>query len=165
MKPRVFCLFSILVLALSMAQAQQPAPPPPPPPAGTPGHTGQDPFGHNFYPPEMIMRNQEALQLTDEQQSYFKTELRKTQTSFTELQWKMEDEAEKLVALAKGSKLDEQAVLAQLEKVLTAERDIKRAQISLLVRLKNKLTPAQQAILNNLRHMEALPAAPKPGGE
>jgi Spy/CpxP family protein refolding chaperone len=158
MKTKIFCLSSTLFLAMALAHAQQPLVPAP----GQPGQPGLDAFARNFYPPEMIMRNQEALQLTDDQLAYFKTELRKTQTSFTELQWKLEDEAEKLMTLSKAPRLDEQAVLAQLEKVLNAERDIKRTQITLLVRLKNKLTPVQQAILNNLRHMEGKTPEPSP---
>jgi Spy/CpxP family protein refolding chaperone len=163
MKSRIFSLSAILFLSIAMAHAQHAAPAAPAPPA-QPAQPGLDALGRNFYPPEMIMRNQEALQLTDEQQAYFKTEMRKAQTNFTELQWKLEDEAEKLMTLSKSQRLDEQAILAQLEKVLNAEREVKRAQISLLVRLKNKLTPAQQAILNNMRHADLAPEA-RPDGE
>jgi Spy/CpxP family protein refolding chaperone len=58
---------------------------------------------------------------------------------------------EKMVALAKQPHVDEQQVLAQLEKVLAAEREIKKEQITLLVRIKNKLTPEQQGKLSELR--------------
>jgi len=47
--------------------------------------------------------------------------------------------------------VDEAQTLAQLDKLLNAERDIKRAQIALLVRLKNKLTAEQQEKLMELR--------------
>jgi Spy/CpxP family protein refolding chaperone len=47
--------------------------------------------------------------------------------------------------------VDEQHVLAQLEKVLAAEREIKKEQVTLLVRIKNKLTPEQQGKLTELR--------------
>jgi Spy/CpxP family protein refolding chaperone len=53
--------------------------------------------------------------------------------------------------------VDEQQVLAQLDKVLNAEREVKRTQIALMVRIKNKLKPEQQARLRQLRS--------KPGGE
>lgn len=157
MKTRLFYLFAILFLTTAMAGAQQPAPAPVPGQGGP----GLDAFARNFYPPELIMQKQEALQLSDEQLTYFKTELRKAQLNFTELQWKLQDEAEKLTTLAKAQRLDEQAILAQLEKVLNAERDVKRAQLTLLVRIKNKLTPVQQGILNNMREMRT----PKPEGE
>ncbi len=58
---------------------------------------------------------------------------------------------EALVALLKQSSADESQVMSQLDKVLSSEREIKRTQISLLVRIKNKLTPDQQAHLQRLR--------------
>jgi len=58
---------------------------------------------------------------------------------------------EKLIALAKQPHVDEQQILAQLEKVLAAEREIKKEQVTLLVRIKNKLTPEQQGKLAELR--------------
>ena len=58
---------------------------------------------------------------------------------------------EALSSLLKQNSVEEAAVLAQLDKVLAAEREIKRTQISLMVRIKNKLTPEQQARLRELR--------------
>jgi len=40
--------------------------------------------------------------------------------------------------------VNEQNVLAQLDKVLDKEREIKRTQLALMIRIKNKLTPDQQ---------------------
>ncbi len=74
---------------------------------------------------------------------------------FTELQWKLQDEMEKLVVLVKQPHVDEQQVLAQLEKLLAAEREVKREQVTLLVRIKNKLTPEQQGKLAELRSKPA----------
>ena len=56
-----------------------------------------------------------------------------------------------MIGLLKQSKADEAQVAAQLDKVLAAEREIKRAQISLLVRIKNNLPPEQQHRLQALR--------------
>ena len=58
---------------------------------------------------------------------------------------------EGLVSLLKQSSVDEAQVMTQLDKVLTSEREIKRTQISLLVRIKNKLSPDQQAYLQKLK--------------
>jgi Spy/CpxP family protein refolding chaperone len=41
-------------------------------------------------------------------------------------------------------------VLAEVDRILALEKDIKKTQISLLVRIKNVLTPAQQAKLSDL---------------
>ncbi len=51
---------------------------------------------------------------------------------------------EKLVTLIKQPRVDEQQVLAQLEKVLAAEREITRQQVTLLVRIKNKIYHCQE---------------------
>jgi Spy/CpxP family protein refolding chaperone len=47
--------------------------------------------------------------------------------------------------------VDEAGALAQVDKVLGMEREVKRAQISLLIEIKNLLTPAQQQKLFDLR--------------
>jgi Spy/CpxP family protein refolding chaperone len=68
------------------------------------------------------------------------------------MQWDMQSEQEKLVLLLKAHPIDENAVLTQVDKVLDREREIKKTQILLLIRIKNQLTPAQQNKLNELRH-------------
>src|SRR6202795_1457915 len=115
----------------------------------------QDPIGEIFFAPELVIQHQEAIGLSAEQKDYFKTEIRQAQLKFTELQWKLQDEMEKLVSLARQPRGDESQTLAQLEKVLAAEREIKREQVTLLVRIKNKVTPEQQGTLLELRDKPA----------
>lgn len=142
MKAKIVHVCALILLAVSWAAAQQPSP------AGQPG---PDPLGQNFFPPELVMQNQQAIGLTDEQKNYLRTEIRDAQMKFTDLQWKLQDEAEKMLAVVKQPHVDEQQALAQLEKVLSVEREVKRAQIALLVHIKNKLTPDQQAKLEDFR--------------
>ncbi len=136
MRTRVLCICAIFLFAAGATRAQQP---------------DQDPIGQSFFAPELVIQHQEAIGLSAEQKEYFKSEIRQAQLKFTELQWKLQDEMEKMVTLAKQAHIDEQQVLAQLEKVLAAEREIKREQVTLLVRIKNKLTPEQQGKLSELR--------------
>jgi Spy/CpxP family protein refolding chaperone len=110
-----------------------------------------DPLRDHFFPPELVMQNQQAISLSDDQKSFFKTELRQAQQRFTELQWKLDDELERFVVLVKQPQVDEPQALAQLDKVLAAEREIKRTQISLLIRLKDHLRSDQQARLQEIR--------------
>jgi len=110
-----------------------------------------DPLGENLFPPELVMQHQQALGLTDEQKTLLKTELRQAQARFTELQWQLQDEMEKMVELVKQDRVDESQTLAQLDKILNLEREIKRAQIALLVRIKNRLSPEQQVKLREIR--------------
>jgi Spy/CpxP family protein refolding chaperone len=140
MRARVLCICALLFFAGGTVRAQQP---------------DQDPIGQSFFAPELVIQHQEAIGLSAEQRDYFKTEIRQAQLKFTELQWKLQDEMEKLVTLVKQPHVDEQQVLAQLEKLLAAERDVKREQVTLLVRIKNKLTPEQQGRLSELRSKPA----------
>ena len=136
MRTGILCICAVFLFAAGAARAQQPE---------------QDPIGQSFFAPELVIHHQEAIGLSAEQKDYFKTEIRQAQLKFTELQWKLQDEMEKLVTLAKQPHVDEQQILAQLEKLLAAEREVKREQVTLLVRIKNKLTPEQQAKLSELR--------------
>jgi Spy/CpxP family protein refolding chaperone len=129
-------VLSLLILVSSLG-AQQP------PPA--------DPLADLLFPPEMVMARQSAIGLSDAQKTYLRAEVSKAQTRFTELQWQLQDAMEALTGLLKPAKVDEAQVTAQLEKVLASEREIKRAQISLLVRIKNNLTAEQQHRLQALR--------------
>src|SRR5216684_8110450 len=140
MRARFFCLCAALLFAAGAVRAQQP---------------DQDPIGQSFFAPELVIQHQEAIGLNAEQKDYFKTEIRQAQLKFTELQWKLQDEMEKLVSLVKQPRVDEQQALAQLEKVLAAEREIKKEQVTLLVRIKNKLTAEQQEKLLEMRSKPA----------
>jgi len=55
----------------------------------------------------------------------------------------------------KQPRVDEQQALAQLEKVPSIEREIKRAQVTLLARIKDNLAPEQQSKLDELRAKSA----------
>jgi Spy/CpxP family protein refolding chaperone len=136
MNRKPVALIAFLLLTVGSVRAQQPA---------------SDPIGDAFFPPELVMQHQQTIGLTEPQKIFFKTEFRKAQTRFTELQWQLSDESEKLVAIVKQEPLDEQAALAQLDKVLNAEREIKRVQLSLVIQIRNALTPEQRARLTELK--------------
>jgi GH24 family phage-related lysozyme (muramidase) len=63
----------------------------------------------------------------------------------------MQDEAQKLTELVPGARVDEGQTLAQVDRVLGIEREIKRAHMGLLVRIKNALTQDQQVALASMR--------------
>src|SRR6266852_5359278 len=92
MRARVLCLCALFLLATGAARAQQP---------------DQDPIGQSFFAPELVIQHQEAIGLSAEQKEYLKTEIRQAQLKFTELQWKLQDEMEKLIALAKQPHVDD----------------------------------------------------------
>jgi len=131
------------VAVVSAQQPQQPQQGPPPPPP-------MDPLGDVMFPPELIMQHTRELDLTQEQKAFMRTEIQKSTTHFNELQWQVQDAMEALHETMKGNPVNEQQALAQLDKVLDAEREIKRLHFGLAISIKNKLTADQQVKLHAL---------------
>lgn len=133
-----------VLLGFSAVWAQQPQQPPPAPPPP------MDPLGDVMFPPELIMQHTRELDLTAEQKAFMRSEIQKSTTRFNELQWQLQDAMEALHETMRGNPVNEQQALAQLDKVLDAEREIKRLHIGLAISIKNKLTPDQQGKLHGL---------------
>lgn len=146
MRAKVLILWACLLLASPVLAQQAP---------------GADPLGEALFPPELVMRHQQAIGLQAEQKAYLREEIRKAQLRFTELQWQLQDAFESMRSLLEQTPTAESQVLAHLDKVLEIEREIKRTQLTLMVRIKNKLTPEQQARLRELRP-KTPPAPPAP---
>jgi Spy/CpxP family protein refolding chaperone len=169
MKLKLIGLFAIVLALVVVALSQQPpdAPSPPPPAQQGPQHPPQpprppDPIAQNLFSPELVMQNRQALGLSDEQKAAIKDELMKASARFNDLNWQMQDEMETMANLTRGTTVDEQRVLAQLDKILSIEREVKRTQISLSIRLKNKLTAEQQTQLQQLQQqMQPRPPMPR----
>ena len=131
-------LFFFALLLPIAAFAQQPPP-------------DNDPIGRYLIPPELVMAHSQEIALSDAQSQSIKSEVRKAQTRFPDLQWDMQEETGKMTQLLQQSPVDELKVLEHADKIMSLEREIKRAQLTLLVRLKNSLTPVQIAKLMAFR--------------
>ncbi|WP_299456891.1 Spy/CpxP family protein refolding chaperone [uncultured Microscilla sp.] len=103
-----------------------------------------------FFPPEMVMQNQQKIGLTTSQQQYISNEMQRTQAAFNKLQWALHREMEKMHTLTQQTKVNEKAALLQLEKILALERQIKKQQLRLMIRIKNQLTDKQKATLKKI---------------
>ncbi len=112
---------------------------------------GQDPIAQQLFPPELVMKYGQEIGLDDAQRTAMKQAIQAAQTKFLDAQWDMQAASQKMVRLLQARPIDEAAVLAQADKVMGLEREVKRTQLSLLVRIKNLLTEAQQAKLTELR--------------
>src|SRR5262245_3475598 len=145
----------VLLLTAPSIFAQQPDDGPAPqgqPPQGPP-MMPHDPLADAMFPPEMIMQHARELDLTQAQKTFMRDEIQKTTTRFNELQWQLQDAMEALHETLKANPVNEQQALAQLDKVLDAEREIKRLHIGMGIRIKNQLTPAQQEKLMAMHSM------------
>ena len=162
MKKKIATLALVLLVSalmgVVMVSAQQPQQPQPP--QGPQGqmqprqpHPPMDPLGDAMFPPEMIMGHTRELNLTDEQKTFMRTEINRATTRFNELQWQLQDLMEALHATMKENPVNEQLALAQLDKVLDTEREIKRLHFGLHIAIKNKLTAEQQNKLHEMMRM------------
>ena len=148
-------LTPLTFLAAPALRAQQPAPVlivdgvPQQGPRPQPGQG--DPFARFFIPPELVMQHQAEIALTDAQRNTLMTAIQQAQSKFVEIQFKLAGEGQKITSLLQGPTIDESQTLEQVDRILALEREMKRAQIGLLVRIKNALTPTQQAKLMQLR--------------
>ena len=132
-------LFVAVLLSAAGAAAESPPAP------------GQDPLAPYVFPPDLVMRYASEIGLDERQRASLKDSVVKMQGRFLELQWDVQAESEKMARLLQANPVDETALLAQADKVMGLEREVKRTHLSLLVRIKNLLTDAQRAKLTELR--------------
>ena len=123
-------------------------------------HASADPIADSLFPPDLLQRAHEEVVLTDEQRQSLREEGEKMGARFKELQERIQKETGALAALVKPERVDAPAALAQLDKLLDAEREVKRAQIGFLLAIKNQLTPEQQTKLAAFRKAHGLDRAP-----
>jgi TonB-dependent SusC/RagA subfamily outer membrane receptor len=144
----------MILLALATAPAataaQQPRP-------------AEDPFARYLYPPELVLDHQRAIGLSDQARLSIQQAMLDAQKKFLGLQMMMGRETENLRNLLSVERIDESAVLKQIDAMLGVEREIKRSQLSLMIQIKNTLTPEQQATLDRVRDFRG-EGAGIPGG-
>lgn len=112
---------------------------------------GPDPIAENLFAPELVMRHAADIGLDERQRTALKEGLQKAQSRFVDMQFDLQGDSERMVKLLQARPVDEAAVLAQADRIMSLEREIKKTHLSLLVRIKNLLTPAQQDKLGALR--------------
>lgn len=123
-----------------------------------------DAFADALFDPQLVLRHSQAIGLTPAQRRTILDELKATQTALGPLQANMTEPALDLVELLGQPRIDEARVVAKMEQVLKIENEVKKQQAVLLVRIKNALTPEQQARLRELRNAETGRRKPDDGG-
>ena len=138
MKSRVIPAALALFLLSGMAAATGPSP-------------EEDQIAARVFPPELVMRHDDQIGLTDRQREAIKAEIQESQGKFIGYQWQMQKHAGRLVSLLEARPVDEGKVLSAADAVMRLEVDVKKTHLTMLVRIKNILTPDQQARLEQLR--------------
>jgi len=111
-------------------------------------------FVKYFFTPEVIMNNGGAIDLTKEQRAAILKEVQLVQKVGSEVQFSMFERAERLNQLSQAATVDEAGMLEAAREIFAAEALIKESHLSLLVRLRNTLTPEQREKLTAIRDGE-----------
>jgi hypothetical protein len=113
--------------------------------------SGEKALRENLFPPELLLRNVEKLGLKPEQLTAIRDEVQRLQNKVTEVESRMPDEGTRLAEILQRDRIAENEALTQLDRVLAVEREMKKAQLATLIRIKNLLTPEQQAMAKGMR--------------
>lgn len=131
---RPFALaFLVTVIALASSAAHG---------DGDPG-SSDDPIARLLYPPEALLGHTQELGLDDAQRKAIRSKVVQAQKQFLDAQLNLQEASEELQRLLQERPVNESKALAAADQVMSLERTIKRAHLSLLIHLKNLLTPAQ----------------------
>ena len=128
-----------LVAAASTQGAAQSAP------------TIDDPIARALFEPELIMKHRRAINLTDEQRDAISRLIKELQAQVVSLQWELQEQVSGLATELGRPRVDLDRARDKMERVMQTERKIKEGHLTLLIRIKNLLTPPQQQQLTKLR--------------
>ncbi len=109
-----------------------------------------DPLASLVFPPELLMRHRAELGLTDEQVASIRGRHEQLGSKTQTHQRRLQAAVGRLAKLLSAEQVDEQAALEQLGQVLGAEQELKRAQLRLMIQIRNQLTAEQRQIAAQL---------------
>jgi Spy/CpxP family protein refolding chaperone len=111
----------------------------------------RDPIRDRLFPPELVMQHQGELGIDERQRAALTKEMAAFQSQIVDLQWRLSSAVEELARLLDEPRIDEGRALAQADRVMALEHDVKKTHLGLLIRIRNLLTDAQRAELAKLR--------------
>jgi Spy/CpxP family protein refolding chaperone len=119
--------------------------------ASAQGQGGQeDVFKGKLFPPNVILEHQDQLNLSKEQFTAIRAAVVEVQGNVAEHEWDLREAYQKAMADLDESPVDEDKVLENIEAVLRAENEVKKLQVTMLIRLRNLLTDEQMAYLRSV---------------
>ena len=135
MKKGFYLLLTVACLGASLAFAEGPK---------------ADVFKGKLFAPNIIMEQREALDLTKQQFTEIRAAVVEVQSSVAEHEWDMQEAYQALMLELDKSPIDEKVVLRHADAALSAENQVKKKQMAMLVKLKNLLNDQQIAYLESL---------------
>ncbi len=110
-----------------------------------------DPLNELMFTPKIIAQHADELGLEVGQKEFVQSQLRQMQEKHAELQQNLQREVAALGEILHQESPDEAKAIAQLDKVLESEREIKRGQISLALSIRARLTAEQKKRIGEIQ--------------
>ena len=100
-----------------------------------------------LFPPNVILQHQDELGLSKEQFTAIKAAVVEVQGAVAEHEWDLREAYMNVMSELDKTPLDEDRIMELVEKALLAENEVKKEQVTMLIRLRNLLTDDQVAFL------------------
>ena len=136
MKKMVVILLACLCVGVTAAAAKAPK---------------DDVFKGKLFAPNVILENQAELSLSKQQFTEIKRAVVDVQANVAEHEWDVREAYQNILAELDSAPIDQAQVLEYVDAALRAENEVKKLQVTMLIRLKNLLTAEQVAYLESLR--------------
>jgi len=111
----------------------------------------KDVFKGKLFAPNIILENQDALGLSKGQFTAIKAAIVEVQASVAEHEWDLRQAYMKVMADLDEVPVNEDKVMVNVQAALLAENQVKKLQVTMLIRLRNLLTDEQVQYLQDLR--------------
>jgi len=111
----------------------------------------KDVFKGKLFPPNVILEHQSELGLSKDQFTAIRAAVVEVQAGVAEHEWDMREAYQALMQELDKTPIDEDRVLDHANVALLAENQVKRKQMTMLVRLKNLLTAEQISYLESVQ--------------
>lgn len=101
-----------------------------------------------LYPPDLIMRHQQNLGITNKQRKTITTLVKAFQNEVADMQWNLQNDQQIFHQALNTHPVAAADALVQAEKLLALESEFKLAHFRLLIGIKNALTKEQVALID-----------------
>lgn len=96
-----------------------------------------------LYPPDIIMKHQQALGITDQQRETIYAAVKVFQAEVGQLQWTLQNKQQIFKQALGKHRIESEQALSQARQILAMESEFKLAHFKLLFAIKNALTQTQ----------------------
>lgn len=101
-----------------------------------------------FYPPKLVMRHQNDINLTEDQKETILSLINSNHSAHSRIRWDLQSKMDEMRDLVSQNDVDLQQANEKLDEILALEQQLKKMQLSALIQIKNTLTEEQEQQLD-----------------